>query len=77
MAAPFCRICKDLGDTEGRMSREAFPRGIPEAVYPYGCVRFMPRLGSEEMARRWQKLEKKGGVAEAILEKDWPGPRSG
>ena len=26
MPAPFCTICKGFGDTEGRLSCEAFPR---------------------------------------------------
>ena len=75
MPAPFCTICKGFGDTEGRLSCEAFPRGIPEAVYPCGCgprgVRdfgFMPRRGCEEMARRWEVLDKKDGVAATISE---------
>ena len=70
MASPFCTICKGLGDTEGRLSCEAFPLGIPKKVYPYGCgprgsydFGFMPKHGFEEMEQRWRELEKKEGVA--------------
>ena len=64
MALPFCTICESLGDTEGKLSCEAFPQGIPKAVYPGGCTLrkpcqgdrgfgFKPKPGMEETARRW------------------------
>jgi len=63
MASPFCTICGGLGDTEGRLSCEAFPLGIPKEVYPCGCVPhggrgfgFTPRRGMEETAERWAEL---------------------
>ena len=69
-SSPFCTICEALGDTEGRLSCEAFPLGIPKKVYPYGCgprgshdFGFMPKPGFEEIERRWRELEKKEGVA--------------
>ena len=71
MPAPFCTICKGLGnETEGRLSCEAFPLGIPKELYPSGCgdrgVRdfgFTPKQGCEEMARRWTDLDRKEGLA--------------
>lgn len=64
MASPFCTICERLGDSEGNLSCETFPQGIPEAVYPWGCTLrkpphgtggfgFKPKPGMEETARRW------------------------
>lgn len=55
------------GFDELRVKLEAFPRGIPEALYPWGCthripnadvstVRFRPRPGMEEITRRWKEL---------------------
>jgi hypothetical protein len=77
MPAPFCTICRELRDTKGRVSCEAFPCGIPKEVYPSGCgprgVRdfgFMPNRGFEEMARRWEMLDKKDGIASSMLERD-------
>ena len=71
MAAPFCTICKGLGDeTEARLGCEAFPLCIPKDVYPCGCgdrggrdFGFMPKRGCEEMARRWIELDRKEGLA--------------
>ena len=76
MPSPFCTICKGIGDSEGRMSSEAFPRGISEAVYPHGCIGFTRRRGFEEMALRWEKLDKKEGIGESILEMDFDSPGS-
>jgi hypothetical protein len=63
MASPFCTICERLGDTERRLSCEAFPQGVPEAIYPGGCalrqpsrrngLGFKPKAGMEEIAQRW------------------------
>lgn len=64
MASPFCTICGGLGDTEGRLTCEAFPFGIPKEIYPSGCVArgergfgFVPRRGMEETARKWAWLD--------------------
>ncbi len=56
MAAPFYSSCENLEYAEGVFSCEAFPRGIPVAVYPWGCLLrawFRPKVGMEEIARRW------------------------
>jgi hypothetical protein len=64
MASPFCTICERFGDTEGVFCCEAFPLGIPEAIYPWGCALRSPRFwanglgfkarsGAEEIAGRW------------------------
>ncbi len=64
MDSPFCTICAGLGDTEGRLACEVFPRGIPSAVYPHGCTArgqracgFRPKNGMQETARRWAELD--------------------
>jgi len=65
--SPLCTICASFRDNAGRLSCEAFPRGIPEAFYPWGCMnraanpdvataRFKPRPGMEEITRRWKEL---------------------
>jgi len=71
MASPFCMICQGFGDTEGLLCCEAFPRGIPSAIYPWGCVSrrepsrsakgmawFKPKSGMEEVARLWADISK-------------------
>jgi hypothetical protein len=47
---------------------EAFPHGTPAAIYPRAALReprhsaesmkFKPKSGKEEIARRWAELEK-------------------
>lgn len=66
MPSPFCTICRELGDTEGRLSCEAFPRGIPKPIYPCGCgprgkhdFGFAARHDMEETAPRWTELDKR------------------
>ncbi len=65
MASPFHTICQRLADTEGLLCCEAFPRGIPAAIYLWGCRRreplrseqgigFKPKTGMEEIAGRGQ-----------------------
>jgi hypothetical protein len=67
MASPFCTICERCGDTEGFLSCEAFPLGIPAAIYPWGCalcvtrpevngIKFKAKSGMEEMAKRWEDI---------------------
>ena len=56
--SPFCTICERLTETEGHPSCEAFPLGISEAIYPWGCARripflFKPKPGMEDIARLW------------------------
>ena len=64
MASPFCTICERFGDTKGVLACEAFPLGIPAAIYPWGyalreprrgatSVAFKARSGMEEIAKRW------------------------
>ncbi len=51
MASPFCMICQGFGDSEGLLCCEAFPRGIPSAIYPWGCVsRREPSRNAKGMA---------------------------
>jgi len=59
MSMPFCTICENLGDTDGLLSCVAYPKGIPGAIYPSGCVLrlyFKVKPGMEEIARRWEEL---------------------
>ena len=42
----LCTICERFGDIEGILSCEAFPFGIPEAIYPRGCALRSPRFWS-------------------------------
>ena len=67
MESPLCTICVSFKDNDGLLSCEAFPRGIPEAFYPWGCMnrtanpdvataRFKPRSGMEEITKRWKEL---------------------
>jgi hypothetical protein len=58
MTAPFCTICEKR-NSEGLRYCKAFPMGIPEIFYPWGCVLrlwFKPESGTEEIARRWADL---------------------
>jgi hypothetical protein len=64
MASPLCTICEGSEDAMGRPSCRAFPLGIPQAIYPWGCSSrgtsgpgFMPGRGLEETARRWAELD--------------------
>jgi hypothetical protein len=64
MASPFCTICGALRDKGEYLACEVFPLGIPKLIYPCGCdaygVRegFKPRRGFEEIARRWNEIDK-------------------
>jgi hypothetical protein len=62
MTSAFCTICERLGDTEGVLCCEAFPRAIPATGYPWGCMsqkcmEFKPKAGMEEIAKRWAKAD--------------------
>ncbi len=67
MATRFCTICERLGESEGRLCCEAFPFGIPEAIYPNGCQLrgatakgklFGPRRDRRRLPKRWGDLSK-------------------
>jgi hypothetical protein len=63
MASPFCAICERSRDFEGVIGCEAFPHGIPEAFYPWGCEPlcaydkgFISKQGTEKIAMCWQEF---------------------
>ena len=70
MAAPFCTICKGLGDeTEARLGSQAFPLCIPKDVYPCGCGDRGGRDSDScpsEAVRRWH-----GAGYSSIGKKGW------
>jgi len=56
---PFCNACENIGDTEGVLCCIAYPRGIPETIFPWGCqqqLHFKVKRGMEEAARRWKEV---------------------
>jgi hypothetical protein len=65
MELPFCTICEKLGSSEAVVRCEAFPRGIPKDLYPWGgCKRaemFKAKPGMEEISRSWMNLSSPQG----------------